>query len=199
MSSARPSQLPIVVAATTDPTPIEGAIAAPPPDLAVATPAPLFEAVTTVVPLPSAVVSAPSGDPPSASAGAGREAIAAYFRESEKYDDMGGGDPQEFANSLMKSVTSGDYSGFDALLTKARQQRDHLRGVKPPAACAEHYRLATSLSDDSVRMLERLRSSLKGGDPTGLMSMMGEARAMEARLNELKALTASIKTTAGIS
>src|SRR5262245_26436279 len=189
---------------------ITAAIAAPTP---VVTPAPLSEPTpsATLVPdfaapqspsftFPSPPDTVPSNATSSESPASGaRSAIKAYFAEIERFDDMGGGNPQDVANSMMKSVTSGDYSGFDALVAKAKTQRDHLKAMNPPAACAEHHRLAVSLSQDSVAMLERLRASLKGGDPSGLMSMMTEAREMEARLDQLKTLTASIKTAAGVS
>ena len=182
-----PVATPVVVAESPLETPSAASA-----EMVTATPLPMFEVPPPQ--LPGSVVSAPTGASSSA-----REAVRAYFREIEKYDDMGASNPQDFANSLMTSVTSGDYSGFDTLLAKARQQRDHLRGLRPPPSCEEHHRLSLSLAEDSAKMLERLRTSLQGGDPAGLMSMMGEAREMESRLNVLKTLTATIKAGAAIN
>jgi hypothetical protein len=137
----------------------------------------------------SPAVTAPSND---------RGAIAAYFASVERFDDAGIGDPNDFAKSLVDGATSGDYSGFDSLLAKARRQRDVLRGLQAPPACASHHRLALSLSESSVAMLEKLRKALAGGDPTALMSMMGEARDLESQAAQLKTMTEAIKRGAGL-
>jgi len=125
-------------------------------------------------------------------------AIAAYFASVERFDDAGIGDPNDFAKSLVDGATSGDYSGFDSLLTKARRQRDVLRGLQAPPVCVPHHRLALSLSESSVAMLEKLRKTLAGGDPTALMSMMGEARDLESQAAQLKTMTEAIKRSAGL-
>ena len=90
--------------------------------------------------------------------------------------DMGVGDPQAFAASMLKSVSSGDFSAFDELLGKARAQRQRLQSLTPPAACGEHHRLALSLSADSVTMLERLKAALMKGDSMALMAIATEGR-----------------------
>lgn len=148
------------------------------------------------------VASPPSSASPKATAiGTGspeRGRIASYFQEVERLEDMGAGDPQAFAKSLMESVTSGDFSGFDALLARARTQQDRLRSIEPPSACAEHHRLASVLARDSVSLMERLKAALMNGDAAGLMAMSSEGRALEARADELRTLAATIRRQAGL-
>jgi hypothetical protein len=126
-----------------------------------------------------------------------RAAITAYFAHMESVGDLGGGDPQAFAGSLIQSVSSGDFSAFDQLLVKARAQRDQLRGIAPPNACAQYHRLALSLSSDSVAMLERMREALTRGDATALLTLANEGRSMETQANQLKAMGETIRKQAG--
>lgn len=127
-----------------------------------------------------------------------RDRIAAYFREVDRLEDMGAGDPQAFAKSLMESVTSGDFSGFDALVAKARAQQERLRSIAPPSACVEHHRLASALAGDSTALMERLKAALMKGDAAGLMAMSSEGRTLETRAEELRALAATIRREAGL-
>ncbi len=127
----------------------------------------------------------------------GRPEIAAYFTQFERLDDMGAGDPQAFAASMLQSVTSGDFSSFDDLLARARAQRERLRALTPPRACLEHYRLALALSVDSVSMLERLKAALTRGDSAALMTIATEGRTLETQTNQLKAMGDTIRRQAG--
>lgn len=124
--------------------------------------------------------------------------IAAYFRQVDGMQDMGVGDPQAFAASLLKSVSSGDFSTFDDLLGKARAQRQRLQTLAPPKACDEHHRQALTLSGDSVIMLERLKAALMKGDSMALMTIATEGRALETQANQLKNLGETIKRQAGL-
>ncbi len=127
-----------------------------------------------------------------------RQQIAAYFTQIDRMDDLGAGDPQAFATSLLQSVASGDYSGFDDLVSRSKSQRERLRSLTPPGACLEHHRLALALSGDSVAMLERLRAALAKGDTAALMTMATEGHALEAQANQLKSMGATIKRQAGL-
>ncbi|MEO8361384.1 MAG: hypothetical protein ABI672_15235 [Vicinamibacteria bacterium] len=137
---------------------------------------------------------------PPPSLGGSREAqeIAAYFSVLDRIEEVGAGDPQSFATSLMQSVSSGDFSGFDDLVNKARAQRERLGLLKPPKACADHHRIAMGLSNDSVAMLEKLRAALAKGDTTALLSMTTEGQTLEAKAKQLKAMGDAIKRQAGL-
>jgi hypothetical protein len=129
---------------------------------------------------------------------ADQPAIAGYFAGIEKIDDVGAGDPQAFATSMLQSMSSGDFSGFDDLLGKSRQQLERLRGITPPRACLEHHRLALSLSADSVAMMERLKAALMRGDSAGLLTIATEGRDLETQANALKTMGDAIKRQAGL-
>ena len=134
------------------------------------------------------------GSPPSPE----RPTIAAYFTQIEHIDDLGAGDPQAFATSMLQSVSSGDFSGFDDLVARSKSQRERLRSLTPPRACLEHHRLALALSGDSVAMLERLKAALAKGDTAALMTMAAEGQALETQANQLKSMGEAIKRQAGL-
>lgn len=140
-------------------------------------------------PAPFVAHAAPSTDRPQ---------IAAYFNQVDRLEDMGAGDPQAFATSLVQSMSSGDFSGFDDLLAKARTQRQRLQAIAPPRACVEHHRLALALSADSVAMLEKLKAALMKGDTTALMTISTEGKTLETQTNQLKSMGESIKRQAGL-
>lgn len=127
-----------------------------------------------------------------------RQRVASYFAEVDGLEDMGAGDPQAFASSMMQSLSSGDFTEFDKLLEKARGQKQRLLAIVPPPACAEHHRLARTLSADSVAMLERLKAALMKGDSMALMSIASDGKALESQANQLKAMGETIKRQAGV-
>jgi hypothetical protein len=165
---------------------------------------PTLETLALVAPSPLAAAPPPhSALPATGNAGSAppspeRQQIAAYFNEADRLSEAGAGDPQAFATSLVQSMSSGDFSGFDDLLAKARTQRQRLQAVTPPAACVPYHRLALTLSSDSVSMLERLKAALMKGDTTALLSMAAEGKTLETQAGELKALGESIKRRAGL-
>jgi hypothetical protein len=127
-----------------------------------------------------------------------RQEVAAYFAEVDRLEDMGAGDPQAFASSMMQSLSSGDFSEFDKLLEKARGQKQRLLAIVPPPSCAEHHRLARTLSADSVAMLERLKAALMKGDSMALMGIASDGKTLETQANQLKAMGENIKRQAGV-
>ena len=165
----------------------------------IAAPLPIPEPISAATPfreggpLPTPATTLPRPTP-----SADQPQIAAYFNQVDRLEDMGAGDPQAFASSMVQSMSSGDFTGFDNLLAKARAQRQRLQAIAPPRACAEHHRLALSLSADSVTMLERLKAALMKGDSTALLTIASEGKSLETQANQLKTMEESIKRQAGL-
>jgi len=133
---------------------------------------------------------------PSTVVGTDRGAVAAYFAQVERADNVGAGDPQVLAQSVMKSMAFGDFSGFDDLVLKARAHRQLLMGMTPPKACVEHYRLALLLWNEWATMLERMRGALQKGDTTALLALETERTALSTKADELKSVGDAIKKQA---
>ncbi len=123
--------------------------------------------------------------------------MASYFAQVDRLEDIGAGDPQTFATSMMPALSSGDFTAFDDLLSKARVQRQRLQSLAPPPSCVEHHRLAVALSSDSVVMLERLKAALIKGDSLALMSIASEGRDLQSKAAQLKTMGEAIKRSAG--
>ena len=156
-------------------------------------------ATPSLVDAPMSAPAAPAAAPGAhATVSLDQAQIAAYFNQVDRIGDMGGGDPQAFATSMIQSISSGDFSGFDDLLAKARTQRQRLQSISPPRACVEHHRLALALSSDSVAMLERLKAALMKGDSTALLAMASEGKTLEAQANQLKTMGDTIRRQAGL-
>lgn len=199
--STRPAVVTVVA-----PTPIVASseVAPPPINIEPAAPAPSSIGATLLPESPANVPSttqrsaAPAfAAPPGTSPSPDRQQIAAYFTQVDRIEDLGAGDPQSFANSMVQSMSSGDFSGFDDLLMKARTQRQRLQSIAPPRACVEHHRLALTLSGDSVAMLERLKAAMVKGDTTALLTIASEGHTLETQANQLKAMGETIKRQAG--
>lgn len=135
---------------------------------------------------------------PSPSVSPERQQVAAYFDQINRTGEVGGGDPQAFASTLLQSLSSGDFSGFDQLSALARVQSERIRSIVPPPGCLGHHQLAAALASDSAAMLERLRVAISQGDTAALMSMGAESHALEARAKQLQALGESIRQRAGL-
>ena len=202
--SAKPEIVTLATPASDSPVSASAVPAAP------ASPSPSIEAVPPVVEsatpftLPTGSSAPVQEIPliPSASARAmatspERQQVAGYFAEVDRLEDMGAGDPQAFASSMMQSLSSGDFSEFDKLLQKAKAQRQRLLAIVPPPACAEHHRLARTLSADSVAMLERLKAALMKGDSMALMGIASDGKTLETQANQLKAMGETIKRQTG--
>lgn len=127
-----------------------------------------------------------------------RQTVAAYFTEVDRADDLGAGDPQAFAQALMKSVSTGDFSGFDDLIGKAGAQRDRFRALAPPPSCVEHHRLALSLANESVAMLQKMRGALVQNDTQTLLAMATQGQTLETKAKQLKAMGDALKQQAGM-
>lgn len=213
----RVSAKPAVITVAAPPPPVVGAVpsesAGFPPASVVATPEtgdptlPLREPVgswgpgraiaSTTEPAPS-LAPVPAPDPTRPGLAGDQPQIAAYFNQVDRIEDMGAGDPQAFATSMVQSMSSGDFSGFDDLLAKARAQRQRLQSIAPPRACVEHHRLGLALASDSVAMLERLKAALMKGDSAALLGIATEGQTLETQANQLKALGEKVKRQAGL-
>ncbi len=173
-----------------------------PPTLArYAAPAAPFEASAAASP-----VAAPSGptapypSPAPASHDSLRDAVATYFRNVEAVQSQAKSwnDPEALARTLLEQGARGDVSGFDGLAAANRKVRDDLRAISAPDPCREHYRLTLALVEESVSMLEGVKSQLQGRDEGSLASLAGSGRDLERKAKEVDAQAAEIKRRFGL-
>lgn len=201
--SAQPAAVSFAAPTSTPsaPLPAKSAALAESPTVPLETAAPASGPVTPLTPTPGAGPSAqevPLSIARAMEASPERQRVASYFAEVDRLEDMGAGDPQAFASSMMQSLSSGDFTEFDKLLEKARDQKQRLLAIAPPPACVEHHRLARALSADSVAMLERLKAALMKGDSMALMGIASDGKTLETQASQLKVLGETIKRQSGL-
>lgn len=158
-----------------------------------------------VPPATSPVAAAVGPSPPSVSPGsAPRDTlhgeVANYFREVEAIQSQArsAGDPEALARTLLEQGAKGDVSGLAALAAANQKVRDGLRAVAVPEPCREHHRQTLALIEESVAMLERVRSQLGGDDESSLAALPAEGRALEQQAKDVDALAAAIKRRFGL-
>ncbi|MFI5184892.1 MAG: hypothetical protein ACHQNV_10865 [Vicinamibacteria bacterium] len=187
----------------------ERVAASVPPAPGVATPAPTAQLPASVaqgeVPLPGTPIAGPlapavSTTTPSAGRDPLRDAVAAYFGKVEAIQSRAKSwsDPEALARSLLEQGSRGDVSGFDGLAAANAKVRDELRAVEVPEPCREHHRMTLALIDESVSMLERVKSQLQGSDAGSLGQIAESAHDLERKAKDVDAQAAEIKRRFGL-
>jgi hypothetical protein len=158
---------------------------------------------SVTAPAPQAPGPAPV-EPPAQAAQAApdklRDDVARYFREVEAIQAQAKspGDPETLARTLLEQGVKGDESGFDGLVAANRKVLDALRGVQVPEPCREHHRLTVGLLEESIAMLDRVKSQLQGGNEASLAALPAQGHELERKAKEVDALAADIKRRFGV-
>jgi hypothetical protein len=173
--------------------PPTGAAAAADPEPAV---------VPTVPPAASAAV-APAASPaaaPRAGVDAGdKQAIARYFREVDRLQNIDVDNPQAAAASLIGAASSGDTSGLRQLVTQAREAEQKARAITPPPPCAHYHKQLVSILVESRSMLQRLEEGIGGGNVEALPALLTQANAAKSRSESLAREARELKRRFGIA
>lgn len=134
---------------------------------------------------------APSGDVSDEE----RAAVRAYFAEIDAIQaGPSGMSPNAYAQQLLAEATTGNSSGFDALLSDLKEAQKKLAHVSPPPPCAEYHALVLSTAGDAQELLTTLRSALGGpGNPEGVESITGMAQAAQEKQARLQKMRAALE------
>jgi len=191
-TSSQPTELSQATALGPSPTSFEMPPPAPGPAQAISMPA------TTSSEPPAPIAQAAQATP--AATDKVRDDVARYFREVEAIQSQAkaSGDPEAFARTLLEQAVKGDASGFDGLTAANRKVFDALRGVQVPEPCREHHRLTVGLLEESIAMLDRVKSQLQGGDVAPLAALPAQGHELERKAREVDALAADIKRRFGL-
>jgi hypothetical protein len=129
-----------------------------------------------------------------------RDAVAAYFRNVDTIQSRAKSwnDPEALARTLLEQGSRGDTSGFDGLAAANRKVRDDLRALDVPEPCREHHRATLALVEESVSMLERVKSQLQGSDTSSLTAIAGSGQDLERKAKDVDAQAAEIKRRFGL-
>jgi hypothetical protein len=129
-----------------------------------------------------------------------REAVATYFRNVDAIQSRAKSwnDPEALARTLLEQGSRGDMSGFDGLAAANRKVRDDLRALDVPEPCREHHRATLALVEESVSMLERVKSQFQGSDTSSLAAIAGSSQELERKAKDVDVQAAEIKRRFGL-
>lgn len=125
----------------------------------------------------------------------GKEAVKNYFMDLEF--KMAGSktwsDPNQFAEQLLKSAMSGDFSDLNELTSNMRRIANDVSNMSVPAECAEHRDSVVASLNDSIRILEKVRRGIEEGDMQIIMSLTAEAESIKTNAQKSDELMKSLK------
>lgn len=126
--------------------------------------------------------------------------VARYFSEldeianSAKYWD----DPNSMAQEVLKGAMGGDTSGIDRLTSSYRAVKEKLSTINVPNVCSEHYRATIDAFNQSISILETIKSGISSGDVSKLTSLSSEAENVKQKSADLERITKELKSRYGI-
>lgn len=116
-----------------------------------------------------------------------RAQVQAYFHQ---VDDVApgslGGDPTALANEMLQGAVNGDTHQLDAMIRNAETAERKMRGLHPPAPCAQFHTRAMALTAESTRTLRALKQGISSGDMSGLTAMSARAGQMQSDAEALQ-------------
>ena len=134
------------------------------------------------------------------SSDSGKEAVKNYFMELEL--KLAGSkswtDPNQFAEQLLKSAMSGDFSDLNDLTGNMRKVANDVANMSVPAECAEHRDSVVASLNDSIRILEKVRRGIEEGDMQIIMSLTAEAESIKSSAQRSDELMKQLKSKYGI-
>jgi len=198
------------VAATREPVPVPAPSRVPAPTLASpALPAAASRAAEPPAAPPPARASrtraAPtrtspeSASPAVADDSAGKEAVARYFHEVDRLQNIDVDNPEAAATSLIGAATSGDTSGLRRLVVQARDTEQRVRAITPPPPCAHYHERLVSMLAESHSLLQGLEKGLGGGDLESVPALVSQANSAKSRSEALVNEAREIKRHYGVA
>lgn len=189
--AAAPSQVP----APTMASPASPAVASP----AAEPPAAILPAGASRTGTSPTRTSSKSAAPAPADDAAGKQAVARYFHEIDRLQNIDVDNPEAAASSLISAATSGDTSGLRQLVVQARDTEQKVRAITPPPPCAHYHERLVSMLAESRSMLQRLEQGLGGGDLESLPALLSQANSAKSRSEALANEASEIKRRHGVA
>lgn len=125
----------------------------------------------------------------------GKEAVKNYFMELEL--KLAGSktwsDPNQFAEQLLKSAMSGDFSDLNELTTNMKRVANDISRMSVPAECAEHRDAVVNSLNDSISILNKVKRGINEGDMQIIMSLTAEADRIKASAGRSDELMKQLK------
>ena len=88
---------------------------------------------------------------------------------------------------------NGHTEGFDKLIGSTRRSLAAMRNITPPPNCREHYELSKRQMEQSLSLLEKVKSATVSMDTNALTALGAEGQSMQSDANRLKQLDEQLR------
>jgi hypothetical protein len=140
-----------------------------------------------------------SASPAAADDAAGKDAVARYFQEVDRLQNVDVDNPEASAMSIIGAATSGDTSGLHRQVVQTRDTEQKVRAITPPPPCAQYHERLVSMLAESRSMLERLEKGLGSGDLEAVPALLSQADSAKSRSQALESEAREIKRRYGVT
>ena len=162
---------------------------------------PRFDPASSVSEPPPAPTPAPAPRASVRESTTPRDAVARYFEDLDAIGRDGlsvGGDPETLAMAILGQATTGDASAFDELANEQRSALARLRAITPPAPARDHHRRSVALLEESITLLDRLKTGLREGNLAALGELSAQAQRLKRDAEQIETLAADVKQRFGL-
>ena len=148
---------------------------------------------------PIRFTSGASASPGPADSAADKQAVARYFDQVDRLQNVDVDNPEASASALIGAATSGDTSGLQQLVAQARDTEQKVRAITPPPPCAQYHQQLLSMLGESHSMLQRLEQGIGGGGLDSLPALVSQANAAKSRSEKLADQARELKRRYGVA
>ncbi len=129
-----------------------------------------------------------------------RQSVENYFLQLEA---IGAGakqwqDPNEFAQQMVQSIMSNDFSKFDDFMANYELSISKIDALKAPEACREHKKLMLQVLYGGRSMLSDIRNSVSTGNVEALSGLPARAEDIKQKSQTADNMAKAIKERYGI-
>jgi hypothetical protein len=139
--------------------------------------------------------------PPGAAVDPVRTAVASYFQAIDRIQPgQLGADPEAMAKGIIEGLGKGDTSGIDGMIRQSEAVRAKLAALATPAPCVAHHQESLGALDDSLRILQTVRTSMLTSSPNALpVDFAGQATQLRERAEKLQQEEKALRERYGLA
>ena len=129
----------------------------------------------------------------------GKEAVKKYFIDLES--KLSGGktwsDPNQFAEQLLRSAMSGDFSELNDLTGNMTKITNEIENMNVPIECVEHRNSVVESLRYSTNVLTKVKNGIDNGDVQMILSLTADAEKIKSTAEKSDRLMKELKSKYG--
>ena len=128
-----------------------------------------------------------------------RESVQSYFKAIEKIQpNQLSGDPNAIANNLVSSMSIGDTSGIDNIISITKDAKNKLKNLLPPSPCSNYHSELLQSLEEGLEIMNTLKKAISSSDTSSLMTIASKGKALQSRSTELARKKQALVTRYGL-